>query len=66
MLDAICSALQRFYKYCEAMRVRYVQVFLYGIFLILWCGKIGYVQPFFDGMAAFGAAFSPTPSRKML
>jgi hypothetical protein len=37
-----------------------------AFFLILWCGKISYVRPFFDGMSAWRVVFPSTPSGKML
>src|SRR5258708_29845169 len=36
-----------------------------AFFLILWSGEVGYVRPFFDGMAASGAVTRSTPLGKM-
>jgi hypothetical protein len=43
-----------------------LEKYIKAFFVILWSGEIGYVRPFFGGMAASRSVIRSTPLRKML
>jgi hypothetical protein len=59
------ASITRELQFCNPMRVLACALSK-AFFLILWSGEVGYVRPFFEGMAASRAVIRSTPLGKML